>query len=196
MRPATTHALTDATTEHRYPPAAILADYRRAAVGFLATALPLAAVDLGPVASWLLGGCAILFAVFAVRTALRHRLVLTCDADGIEARALFSKKIDWRALRGLELRYYATKRDRTMGWMQLTLKGRDTKAGLGGTNVLRIESTLDGFDTLLRTAVGAAEENDLLLSPATLTNLEAYKIKVVTPSDSRGRESKEHGPDQ
>ena len=106
---------------------------------------------------------------------------MTSDGDWIEVRALFTKKIDWRALRGLELRYYATKRDRTMGWMQLTLKGRDAGAGIGGTTVVRLESTLDGFDALTRRAAQAAQANDLLLSSATLTNLGARGIKVLTP---------------
>ena len=190
MTPTTAPTTAPAVTEHRYPSAAILADYRRAGIGFLATAGPLAAVDPGPVAGWLLGGCAILLAVFGLRAALRHRLVVICTADGIEARTRFSKKIAWRALRGLELRYYATKRDRTMGWMQLTLKGRDPYAGLGGTASLRLESTLDGFDALTRMAVRAAQENDLLLSPTTLTNLEARGIKVLTPHGTDG-----HGAD-
>lgn len=190
MTPTTTPVTTPAVTEHRYPSAVILADYRRAGIGFLATAGPLAAVDPGPLAGSLLGVCAVLFAVFGFRAVLRHRLVVICDADGIEARALFSKKIAWRALRGLELRYYATKRDRTMGWMQLTLKGRDSGAGIGGTASLRLESTLCGFDALTWVAVQAAQENDLLLSPTTLTNLEARGIKVLTPYGSNG-----HGAD-
>ena len=168
-------------TEYRYPREVILADYRRAGIGILATAGPMAVVDLGPVASGLLGVCAVLFAVYAFRTILRQRLVVTCDADRIVARAVFAKKIDWRALRGLELRYYATKRDRTMGWMQLTLKGRDAEAAIGGGAVMRLESTLDGFDALTRTAVQAAQAKDLPLSPTTLANLEARNIKVVTP---------------
>ncbi len=57
--------------------------------------------------------------------------------------------------------------------MQLTLKGEGT--------VLRLDSTLHGFDVLARTAAAAALRNGVTLSPATQANLAAIGIKVSIP---------------
>jgi hypothetical protein len=54
--------------------------------------------------------------------------------------------------------------------MQLTLQGERKR--------LRFDSTLEGFDRLVRRAVAAASRNGVSLSAATLANLAALDIAV------------------
>jgi hypothetical protein len=74
----------------------------------------------------------------------------------------------WRDIASLELRYFATKRDRSEGWMQLTLKSADA--------TLRLESALEGFENITRAAAQAAAQRGLPLSPPTLENLRALEL--------------------
>jgi len=59
-------------TRHAYPPSALVGDYLRAAAGFLPAIAVLAIEPVGIVGGTVLGGFAALFAVFGIRTALRH----------------------------------------------------------------------------------------------------------------------------
>lgn len=159
---------------HRYPHAVIRADYVRAAAGLAVTLLPLLAGRPGTIATVLLLLVAALFATFALRTRAKQLLVLRCDEDGVATER--GKKIVWKALRSLHLRYYATKRDRKQGWMHLTLKDDNT--------TMRLESTLENFDTILRRAADAAAANGLVLTPTTQTNLAGRGVETegATPT--------------
>jgi hypothetical protein len=165
-------------SEHRYPRSAIWADYGRAAAGIVATATPLGVVELGAIANTLLSVVALLFTVHALRTAVKQRLVVTCSESKLTFSGIKTKKLTLKALHTLDLRYYALNRERTRGWMQLTLKGDGM--------VCRLESSLDGFDALARQATDAALENGVVLSPATLANLQSLGIKVLTPMEKTG----------
>ena len=165
-------------SEHRYPRAAIWSDYGRAALGIVVTTAPLIFAQLGVIASTILAVLAVLFVFFAVRTGGKQRLVVTCSESKLTIYRIKTKNLDWRALHTLDLRYYAVNRDRTRGWMQLTLGGDGT--------VFRLESTLDGFDVLARKAAEAALENGVTLSSTTVANLQSLGIKVVTPEPSAG----------
>ena len=63
----------------------------------------------------------------------------------------------------LQLRYFAVKKDRSQGWMQLILKDPLT--------TLRFDSTLSGFDEITKSAYRAAQQNGLVLSSPTMENL-------------------------
>jgi hypothetical protein len=165
-------------SEHRYPRSAIWSDYGRAAAGLVATAAPLSFVELGVSANIILSVLAILFTVYALRTAAKQWMVVTCSESKLTFNGIKTKNLTWKALHGLDLRYYALNRERTRGWMQLTLKGDGT--------VCRLESSLDGFDALARQATDAALENGVVLSPATLANLRSLGIKVLTPMEKTG----------
>src|SRR3546814_6630698 len=70
---------------HRYPIRSLLADYGRGAVGAGISGTFWA---LSPVALYsmvLFGGLTALFLLFVLRTALRQRLCIVSDADGIGA---------------------------------------------------------------------------------------------------------------
>src|SRR3546814_3256632 len=61
-----------------------------------------------------------------------------------------------------------TRRDRTQGWMHMTLKG--------GGRTLTLESTISGFDDIAEQASEAARGNGLKLRDATQENLVALGI--------------------
>src|SRR3546814_7302501 len=87
---------------HRYPTRTLLADYGRGAVGAGISGTFWA---LSPVALYsmvLFGGLTALFLLFVLRTALRHRMRIVSDADGIgvDGRA----PLLWRELEDIRLR--------------------------------------------------------------------------------------------
>lgn len=155
---------------HRYPLRELAGDYARAGAGLLATLGPLLFVPASPVMIWLLGGLAALFLAFGARTALRQMTVVRVDEAGITAIGPVGATIAWEDLERLALAYYSTRRDRTRGWMQLSMKGRSRS--------VRLDSTIDGFRDITAAAARVAVRRRLPLTPATIGNLAALGIEV------------------
>jgi hypothetical protein len=153
-----------------YPASAMTGDYLRAAAGLVPTGAILATVSVGSVAAVVLGGFAVIFGAFAIRTALRHGTILEVDGTEIRVSGIRRATIPWERLDRMRLAYYSTRRDRKSGWMQLQL-------GAGGTR-LSLDSRLEGFDRLVRHAAAVAAERDLELSEATAANLQALGIRT------------------
>ena len=162
-------------TRFGYPASAMAGDYLRAAAGLVPTVLILSTVSVGTVAGVVLGGFAVIFGAFAIRTGLRHGTSLAVDGTELRATGLRPATIPWDRLDRMKLAYYSTRRDRKSGWMQLEL-------GAGRVR-LSLDSRLDGFDRLVRHAALAAAERGLQLSEATAANLQALGIRVP---DQRG----------
>ncbi len=158
---------------HRYPGAALTADYLRGGGGLLLTAGPLLALPLHWIMAVLFGSCALLFAAFMLRTALRQFTVIEATDQGIASRGpLSGRAIRWDELARLRLTYYSTRRDRERGWMQLTLKGRG--------RALAMDSALDGFDAVADRAAHAAQVRGVEITDATRDNLAA--LGILAPS--------------
>lgn len=171
---ATSGAL-DPATRFSYPASAMVGDYLRAAAGLVPTVVILSTVSVGSVAGIVLGGFAVIFGAFAIRTGLRHGTSIEVDATELRATGLRPATIPWDRLDRMKLAYYSTRRDRKSGWMQLELRA--------GRARLNLDSRLDGFDRLVRHAAIAAAERGLQLSDATAANLQALGIRVP---DQRG----------
>lgn len=150
-------------SKHLYPQRTVIADFFRGGIGFCVTAGPLLAVPVTMIAAIILGSMAALFVVFLIRTAAHHRMVAQLDEEKILARSWSIKTINWDDLTQLQLRYFAVKKDRSQGWMQLILKDPLT--------TLRFDSTLSGFDEITKSAYRAAQQNGLVLSSPTMENL-------------------------
>src|SRR3546814_11519544 len=104
--------------------------------------------------SWLgtvFSALAVLFTVYLIRTALRSATTVEVDATGLRTTGPLGRAIRWGDLTGIELRYFATRRDKEGGWMQMQLQ-----AG-GRTNAL--ESTPEDFPVVAERAVGEAARN-------------------------------------
>ena len=155
---------------YNYPASAMTGDYLRAAAGLVPSGAILATVSVGSVAAVVLGGFAVIFGAFAVRTALRHGTSIEVDDVELRATGLRSTTIPWDRLDRLKLAFYSTRRDRKSGWMQLEL-------GAGAVR-LSLDSRLEGFDRLVRHAAIAAADRGLELSEATAANLQALGVRV------------------
>jgi hypothetical protein len=154
---------------YRYPVTTLVPDYLRVAFGLAATAGPLLALDLARGVAVALSGLALLFAWFGVRTVLRQLSWIELSATDIALCGPIRRRLPWQRIRRLQLAYYAPRRARRDGWLQLTLRGRNGAA-------IRVDSTLDGFDGLLHRAVGVAARNDLALDSTTQANLAALGL--------------------
>jgi hypothetical protein len=159
---------------YHYPVSTLVPDYLRVAFGLAATTGPLVALDLARGVAIGLSGLAILFAWFGVRTALRQLSWIELSATDIALCGPIRRRLPWQQLRRLQLAYYAPRRARRDGWLQLTLRGPSGPA-------IRIDSTLDGFDQLLRRAAGVAARNELTLDSTTRANLGALGL-AATPA--------------
>jgi hypothetical protein len=168
-------------SRHAYPASAMLGDYARAAAGLLPILAILAIAPLGSVGATVLGGFAALFAVFGIRTALRHATQVELTQEAVQASGLLRASISLTDLDGMKLAYYSTRRDRRNGWMQLELRS--------GSSTLRLDSRIEGFTQLVQVSARAAERCGLSLNLATLANLEALGVKVGANEDQLGHAS-------
>lgn len=163
------------SSRHLYPASAMIGDYLRAAAGLVPTGAIFATMPVAPVAAIVLGGFALVFGIFGLRTALRHNTSIEMTdtgirAHGLVANGLVDRTIAWDELDRIKLSYYSVRRDRKSGWMQLELAG-------GGTR-LSLDSRIAGFGEIVRRAVEAAAGRHLQVSESTATNLEALGVRV------------------
>jgi len=157
-------------TRHTYPPSALVGDYLRAAVGFFPIIAVLGIEPVGIVGATTLGGFAALFAVFGIRTALRHCTFIEVTEAALQSSGLWRTSISWSKLDRMKLSYYSTRRDGRGGWMQLKLGA--------GRSTLRIDSRVEGFSELAIASAKAADARGLSLDPATSVNLQALGVEL------------------
>jgi hypothetical protein len=155
---------------HSYPPAAAFADFARAGAGLLLAAVPLVLADTIPVVTVILAILVIVFAVYALRTASRQFTRVEIDEDGVRARGPTTHTVPWRTLRRVKLSYYSTRRDRTGGWLQLTIAG--------DAETLTVDSRIAGFESLAERAIIAARKKGLKLDPTTLYNFQSLGLST------------------
>jgi hypothetical protein len=159
------------SAELRYPRQTLWADYFRAAAGALLCGAPLLALDVNRWLAVALAAGFLLFATFFVRTALRQRTRYILGPDTLCADGPAGSLVEWNRLDRLKLSYYSTKRDRSGGWMQLSVSST-------GGGVVKIDSSLDGFYDIVERAARAADMAGLELSVATRANLRSMGISV------------------
>lgn len=149
----------------RYPADTLKADGLRAAGGLAVTLGPLALVgfDAHPlVAIPLLAGAG-LFGWLGLRTLTRRRVACQLTEEGlILPRGFFMFMVRWDQITGVKLRYYSAKKDRSGGWMQLTIRARR-----GSYN---IESQLAGFDTIAARVAERVLERGIAVDATTKEN--------------------------
>ena len=164
-------------TCYAYPASAMYGDYVRAAAGFVPTAAILAAMPVGTVAATALMGFVALFAVFGLRTILRHGTRFEMTESALRASGLRRTSIAWGELDRTTLAYYSTRRDRRECWMQLELRSGWTK--------VRLDSRIEGFAELVDKSARAATSRGLTFNAATLANLAALGVSLHTERSVR-----------
>jgi hypothetical protein len=182
---------------HRYPISSLYSDYLRVAIGLSLTMGPLLLLDLAPVIAWLLAGLAVLFVWFGLRTGVRQLSSVEITPRAIAIRGPLGGDLAWDELTRMKLAYYAPRsrssvrrRDRhhergerddsQRGWLQLTLQGARGRP-------IRIESTLEGFDQVLRRAMAVVTRKQLGLDPTTMANLAALGLDLDDPATAQLR---------
>ncbi|MCB9959595.1 MAG: hypothetical protein H6843_13420 [Rhodospirillaceae bacterium] len=160
----------------RYPTGSLLADYGRGALGLGLSTAVLLLVDAVPLVFWTFALFGAVSAWFLGRTLLRQLSAFGYDESAVWQTGPLARRIAWEELSALRLKFFSTRRDRSAGWMHLTLGG--------GRTTLRVESALDGFEDLVARAFEAAKARDLALSDATLANLMALGIEPHPEEDS------------
>ena len=162
----------DESSRHVYPMEGIWGEALRAALGLILGIGLMTVASPGGIVFLVGVVLALLFLAFAAGVWIRRRTVLTLDSKSLTADTglpaampfgLGYRQVDWAEMRGMSLRYFSTRRDRSGGWMQLTLKGRR-----GRISVL---STVSDFPWIARRAEAAARRNGLTLGTATQRNL-------------------------
>jgi hypothetical protein len=161
-------------SRHAYPTSAMLGDYVRAVAGLFPTVAVLTIVPMGVAGATVLGGVAVLFAAFAIQTALRHGTHLELKDGALRASGpLQTSSIRLGELDRLKLLYFSTRRDGRGGWMQLELRS--------GSSTLRVDGRIEGFAELVEASARAAKRRGLSLNPATLANLQALEVELRSP---------------
>ena len=160
------------SAELRYPRQTLWADYLRALAGVLLCGLPLVLLEVNRWLAFVLAAGFVLFGLFLVRTALRQSTRYVLGVDTLCAEGPAGTLVEWGRLDRMKLAYYSTKRDRTSGWMQLSV-------GSVGRRTLKVDSSLDGFYDIVERAALAAEALGLDLSRATRVNLRSMGISVA-----------------
>jgi hypothetical protein len=165
-------------TVYRYPPRALIGDYVRTATGLGVGLGVLSTVPPAPAIVVVFGGITLLFLAFGLRTVQRHVMRVALTGDGLWAAGLMARSVPWRELDRLTLRYYGTRRqqrDSSGGFLQLTLRG-------GGSSVC-LESSIDGFDEIVRQAARAARTNGVSVDPTSAGNLLDLGVDADAPAD-------------
>lgn len=156
----------------RYPQQTLVADYLRAAAGVVLCGAPLLLLDVNIwLAALLLLGFG-LFALFLIRTALRHHTRFVFSPDSLRAEGPAGTVVEWDRLDRMKLSYFSTKRDRSDGWMQLGV-------GSTGGRMVKVDSSLEGFHDIVARAADAAGATGVALSDATRANLRSMGIVVA-----------------
>ncbi len=161
-----------------YSSTGLIGDYIRAGAGFGGALVALAIADTPPAVTAVLAGCAGLFAAFAAATVAAHATRVEVDEQGVRTRGIRPRSLHWRELDRFRLAFYATRRDRSDGWMRLTLAARGQR--------IAVESRLDGFDALAARAAEAAWFNGIAIDPASAANLTALGITPPGAAGPRG----------
>jgi hypothetical protein len=159
------------SAELRYPRQTLWADYIRATAGVVLCGAPLAVLDVNRWLAIVLGAGFVLFALFLVRTALRQNTRYVMGPDALAADGPGGTLVEWNRLEHMKLAYYSIKRDRSGGWMQLSI-------GSAGSRTVKVDSSLDGFYDIVERAARAAEARDLALNATTRANLRSMGISV------------------
>ncbi len=161
-------------TIHRYPTSSLLFDGLRALFGAAATLGPCIFLEAAPAVRTVLGLIGLVFVLFGCRVMMQALSSIQVTGQAIAVHGPFAKTLPWRDLSALKLAHYAAPRRGAEGWYQLTLSG----AG----QVLRLESTLEGFDQVVDSAFDAARSAELSLDPTTSENLKTlgYRGEALT----------------
>lgn len=148
---------------HHYAVTSLLGDSVRALVGIGATLGPLAFLDVVWPLIIVLGSLAAVFLAFACRVVGHGLCSIELSDHGIAKHGPVGRSLAWPDVTALKLAHYAAPKRSKSGWYLLTLAG--------GGRVLKVESTIEGFDDIVTAAVSAARRRGVAIDTVTQENL-------------------------
>ncbi len=116
-------AATNEIMEYRYPWRALLPDYLRALAGLVLMMGLLTLFKPAPAMVYVCLGIGVVFLAFGLRTARRHLTKVEVTDDGIRLRGSVRATLSWKDLGVMTVTYYSTRRDHSIGWMELRIRG-------------------------------------------------------------------------
>ena len=104
---------------------------------------------------------------------IRHKTEIQLTQDGIMmVTPLGRKEIAWLDMTAVTLSYFSTSRSGAgKGVMTLKLKAGDT--------IIRIDSSLNGFDTVVKQVAWVCSKVPVAISPTTVHNFDAMGVPIV-----------------
>ncbi len=160
-------------TIYRYPLKNLAGDYLRAAFGVGLLITPFF-YSFG--AHWMitliLGALLFLFGSFGVVTGIRQYSQVLADEHGLRQQGPRPVALPWNEISEVDLRYFSTRREKSNGWFQVKVKGKDGQ--------IKADSNLDDFDGLLSFLATAVTRHDLPLSPIARENFQAAGFAVAS----------------
>jgi uncharacterized membrane protein YjgN (DUF898 family) len=168
-------------TKFHYAKTPLLWDLVRGGLGLAVTLLPLVVLDdILPFVAVILAVLSGLFVLFIARTALRHKTEIELSHDGIRVMApLGAKEIAWPDLKSVSLSYFSTSRSGS-GKGVMTLKLSD------GPTTIRIDSGLNGFDTVAQGVARICSKVPVAVSATTVHNFEALGAPIAGNDECAG----------
>ncbi len=158
-----------ATRRCRYPQSALVAHYLRALLGLAFTLAPLRLLHPAPLPAVALAAGALFFLVYCAQAVIKQYTQIEFDETGIRISGPLGTAIPWEDLRAMHVKYYATRQDRSSGWMQLHLRADGAK--------ISIDSTLPAFGEIAHRAAREMMRRGLVTDEATRFNLAALEIR-------------------
>jgi len=164
-----------------YPLSNLWPDYLRAGIGLSISAGLQLFASPQSVIFVLLTGLSLLFAWLGASTLWRQQTEIELDRAGIVQisrwRSGWRRVVPWSEISAVSLRYFSTRRDRSEGWWQLTIRGH------GGQ--VRVDNGLTGFPSLVQQALAAADRNGATTSEATRANAAQLGLLSSAPPETR-----------
>lgn len=162
----------------RFDRGSLRQDYIRAGIGLFLTGGGFLIADTGSYGQYVFGPIALVFVAFLIHTWVRMGTHYDLTVEGIRrSNALGpvtrTTSLAWHDLRRVSLRYFSTRRDRSRGWMQLTLAGAGTR--------FKLDSTLDGFDAVIAATAAAIRDNGISVKGTTAGNFAALGQDLGRP---------------
>jgi len=96
--------------------------------------------------------------------------IIKTDDEGIIANGPLGRRIAWRDINKVALKFYSTRRDKNEGWMQLTLFSKAEK--------MTLESSLNGFNDIANNVVQAGFRNNAEMDETTMENIASMGITI------------------
>lgn len=161
------------TQEFQYERRALYADYARAAIGIALTFGPV--LFLQPLfwVSVVFSLVGLLFVALALQTVVKQYSTVTVTPSGMALTGPINRSVAWDGIVRVKLKFFAKRRKQREGWMQLTVHDGSTR--------ITVDSTLDGFSSLIRKIAETIRENRIDVDPTTTENFLALGVRIDDP---------------